>query len=380
MIVTIALVAGACSASGETATTLAPISTTAPSPAAPTTTGPATTTSITNTHPQAGALDAALQEWATTEAPMGVVGLISSDGQPIWVGTAGDDDAIPDGLFEIGSITKTLVAVTALRLAETGALDLDQPISEYSPDLAPAPSTTLRQLLSHTSGLTDPEIDTSFETLFDLTRIYTPDELVSQTIEAAAAPVAGRFRYANSGYWVAGSVISRAGGAPLETLIRDLVLDPVGMTDTFLAWVEPVPRPLVPGYVAFTAEGGELPLGTAVLPAMVTGAWSAGGVVSTVRDVAMFFSALFGGDLLNATSLESLLTTPDGSNYGLGIERRLADGNDAWGHNGAIPGYRSSAIYDPASGLTVVVLSNRLRPDADTEPLASRLLAVAAGR
>ncbi|MBT8207487.1 MAG: beta-lactamase family protein, partial [Acidimicrobiia bacterium] len=291
-----------------------------------------------------------------------------------------DPAASVDGLFEVGSITKTLVAITALRLAEEGRIDLDAPIVGYAESVAPSPTTTLRQLLNHTSGLVDPEVEPSLESLLDLTRIYTPQELVETTLEAVGTLAPGRYRYSNSGYWLAGATLAEAGDAPLEVLIREMVLDPLGLEDTFLAWAEPVPRPLVPGYVAFTADGGELPLGTSIIPAMVTGAWSAGGVVSTASDIAALFNSLFGGTLLEPASLAELLELPDGSSYGLGIERRTADGNDAWGHNGVIAGYRSSAIHDPDTGLTVVVLSNRLRADFDTEPIASQLLATAADR
>ena len=311
---------------------------------------------------------------------MGVVALVTSGDKTVWQATAGDPAASVDGLFEVGSITKTLVAITALRLAEDGRIDLDAPIAAYAESVAPSSTTTLRELLSHTAGLIDPEVDTSLESLLDLTRIYTPQELVETTLEGVGTLIPGRYRYSNSGYWLAGAALAEAGEAPLEVLIREMVLDPLDLEDTYLAWSEPVPRPLVPGYVAFTADGGELPLGTEVIPAMVTGAWSAGGVVSTAPDIARLFAALFEGDLIQPTSLDELLDLPDGSDYGLGIERRTANGNDAWGHNGVIAGYRSSAIHDPDTGFTVVVLTNRLRPDFDTEPIASQLLAIAAGR
>ncbi len=117
----------------------------------------------------------------------------------------------PDVAWNVGSVTKTFVAVVVLQLAEEGRIDLDAGIEQYLPNLAGADRITPRQLLQHTSGLNEYIDDPVVRA--DTERVWTPDE------EIAVAEAAGRlgepgeaYHYANTNYIVLGEIIEDVTG------------------------------------------------------------------------------------------------------------------------------------------------------------------------
>lgn len=321
-------------------------------------------------------LESKVDSWAETNNVAAVsVAIGSPEGAMTLVSGSRDGDVpSPGALYEVGSLTKTLVAATTLSLAEDGIVDLDDPVARWLPSFPRGDAITLRQLLSHTAGLSDGrEEEPDLSDVVAFLDAVEPSELV----DAAASYVGDSglpapFEYANSGYWVVGAILEEATGSTLEELVRDQVLTPLGLDDTYLAWTGS--PPLVPGELA-GPNGDAVSLGSEVLPGMVSRAWAAGGVASTASDMAVFYAGLFNG-LLQEASLEEMAVI-DG--YGLGIDRRRwGDGVDGWGHNGAIPGYTSSAGVSD-DGWTVVVLTNRFTVtaaglDPDTEAFVGELL------
>lgn len=317
-----------------------------------------------------------MDAWAETNNVASVsVAIVSPDGaMTLLSGSKDGDPPPPGGLYEVGSLTKSLVAATTLSLAENGAVELDEPVVRWLPSFPRGDVITLRQLLSHTAGLSDGrEDEPDLEDVVAFMDAVEPSELV----DAAASYVGDSglpapFEYANSGYWVVGAILEEATGSPLEELMQDQVLTPLGLDDTYSAWNGS--PPLVPGELS-GPNGDAVSLGSEVLPGMVSRAWAAGGVVSTASDMGAFYAGLFDG-LLQEASLEEMAVI-DG--YGLGIDRRRwSDDIGGWGHNGAIPGYTSSAGVSD-DGWTVVVLTNRFTVtaaglDPDTETLVGELL------
>ena len=119
----------------------------------------------------------------------------------------------PDVPWNIGSATKTFVAVVVLQLAEEGRLDLDAGIDGFLPDLPGADRITPRQLLQHTSGLGEYLDQTAL--LTDAQREWAPSELIA--VAEAAGRVgepAGPFHYSNTNYVVLGEIIEHVTGTP----------------------------------------------------------------------------------------------------------------------------------------------------------------------
>ncbi|XZE22219.1 serine hydrolase domain-containing protein [Pirellulaceae bacterium SH449] len=138
-----------------------------------------------------------------------------------------------DGLWHIGSCGKAITATMMARLVQSGSLRWEQTLGETFPDLVPEMSDETRainlvQLLSHTSGL-----DGNFKT-----SNYTKEKdlvaarlrVVQDAIRAKFDRKPGEFHYSNWGYTVAAAMAERATGKDWETLVRQEVFEPLGMT------------------------------------------------------------------------------------------------------------------------------------------------------
>ena len=102
-------------------------------------------------------------------------------------------------MWNIGSVTKTFVAVVVLQLADEGKIDLDAGIEQYMPDLANADHITPRELLQHTSGLG--EYNDKPAVLNDAHRVWTPAELIAVAEDAGrVGEPGGPFHYSNTNY------------------------------------------------------------------------------------------------------------------------------------------------------------------------------------
>lgn len=183
-------------------------------------------------------------------------------------------------LFMIGSTSKTLTATTVMTLVAEGRLDLDDPVVDHLPELQlqdeQARSTvTVGQLLDHTAGWRgDVEIDTGFG-----------DDALARALPEVAAVVPQLFppgamaSYNNLSLVLAGRVIERVTGASYEQAVRERVLEPLGMRDTFFLPWEVATRPMAAGHVV---QDGDMN-STYVYP-LARGMGPAGGAISTVGD------------------------------------------------------------------------------------------------
>lgn len=270
---------------------------------------------------------------------------------------------VPDdsSLFPVGSIGKTITAATVLLLAEDDILDLDEPIETWLPDFPRADEITLRMLLSHTAGMAflDHPIPDSFDDPTAL-NIYLERFSVAELMKTARNSVgdaelpAGHL-YSNPGYWVVGAVIEAATGEPVDDVLRNRVLEPLGMEDTYLAYSEPVDGPVVPGELELP-NGMRFPVGSEFIPGLATWAWASGGAVSSAGDMATLFGAVF-DDLLTPESVEAMKT-------GFGLDTAIwPDGKDGWYKLGGLLGYTSSAGVNE-DGWSVAVLTNRFNVEA----------------
>lgn len=350
-----------------------------PAPAATTTAAPDTTGTALPTRDDQ--LQEFIETWAADHDPVGVSAAVLFPGDDLWLGTAGLADRAagtgidPSDRFEVGSITKTFMAVLTLRLAEDGIVDLDAPIAPFIPDFPAADRTTLRHLLGHRAGVDDPTADLVSDRNGppDPTRVFTPDELL-----AAAAAGSPHFEpgsghdYSNANYWVLGAVLESATGKRVAELLDEYVFAPLGLDDT-LFYDDSLPAtPVVNAYKDLDLDGTPDPMGTTPLPGFVTPAWTAGAAISTADDLVHFLSALFAGELIQPASLEAMLDTGSGGQlYALGIYQSQL----RWGHDGGIAGYLSAVFHNPKTGVTVAVLTNRFGPDAPQADAMARRLA-----
>jgi CubicO group peptidase (beta-lactamase class C family) len=261
--------------------------------------------------------------------------------------------------FRLASISKQFTAAAILLLTEDGALTLDDPVKRWLPSLpAAADAITLRQLLSHTSGLLD------YEALMpaDATvQVHDQDvlHLLEHQDRTYFAPGTA-YRYSNSGYALLALVVGKASGTDFASFLRQRIFLPLGMRDT-VAHQDGVDDIARRAY-GYSERDGRWQRTDQSPTSAVLGD---GGVYSSLDDLARWDAALYDQRLLKATSLKQMFspatptTEPDVPFYGFGW--RL-NGGAQW-HSGESIGFRNVILRYPAQRLTVIVLSNRNTPE-----------------
>ncbi|QLE75708.1 beta-lactamase family protein [Streptomyces rectiverticillatus] len=308
------------------------------------------------------------------------------DSTDSWTVTSGVADLrtgreVPhDARFRIASLTKGVVATTVMRLAEEGRLELDRPVGDRLPGVVSgADRITVRQLLNHTGGLADYIKHKEFKDPADYgERTYRPEQLVALADALGAKHEPGPpFTYSNSGYIVLGMLIEKVTGHELADELRRQVLEPAGMTRTFLPLTDPqLHGPHATGYYlpagADPQDPGALRPITRINPSF---AWAAYGLVSDARDVNRFYQALFGGRLVRPASLEQMRTgvatqqAPVFPRYGLGLESAGLTCGEMWGGTGSIPGYETFAFADRDGTRRMILSINVQRNDPEVEDM-----------
>jgi len=269
--------------------------------------------------------------------------------------------ATPDMRYKIGSNSKQFLAVAALKLAEEGKLSLDDKVARYFPQLTQAKDITLRQLLSHTAGYSDYyPLDYVSPAM---ARATTPDAIVANWGRKPLNFAPGqRWEYSNTNYVIAGRMLEKASGQPLEALIRSRITDRLDMHSaidlTTTDW-RAAQAANATGYERYALG----PLREA-RPEGRNWVWAAGQLAMTASDLARWDIALLDGTLLNPASraalvTEARLTNGHGTGYALGLQvDRTANGHERWHHSGGMAGFISRNLLYPADGMALVVLSN----------------------
>jgi dipeptidyl aminopeptidase/acylaminoacyl peptidase/CubicO group peptidase (beta-lactamase class C family) len=274
-----------------------------------------------------------------------------------------------DSVFQIGSITKTWTATLAMQLVDEGRLDLDAPVVDVLPELQLSDSdtvkqVTLRHLLTHTSGI-DGDVFTDTGRGDDCVAKY-----VERLDEAAQVhPLGATFSYCNSGFVLAGRMIEAVTGKTWDAVLRERLIDPLGLTHTVTLPEEAI---LLRAAIGHEAPAGQepRPVSTFLLPRSVG---PAGLITAAAADVLAYAKLhLTGGlapngDRLLSESSVAVMTerhadVPNkyvfGDSWGLGWTRFDWDGHLVVGHDGGTRGQFAFLRIVPELGLAVTLLTN----------------------
>lgn len=310
----------------------------------------------------------------------------TSDG--IWSGASGVADIPNDiamqacSLQKAGSITKTFTATLILKLYEQGELDLDDPISMYLRDnivsrVANAETATVRELLSHTSGITDYLAQLSYQ-IFDTndnpTKVWTPmEELEYIFDEPADFPVGTKIEYSNSNFLLLGMISEVITGLSGAQLYEDIIYAPLGLNNTYLYQNGDQPEGLVRGYFDEFGDGSLIDMTSLRRHSnsMV------GGISSTVEDLNTFLRGAMTPNVLFAQeTINEMLTVTNvpflNDDFDFGDDNKVnrvsgiglswlqldTDYGIAYGHNGGYNGRRARMWYFPESQSTIVYMYN----------------------
>ena len=324
---------------------------------------------------------ATLVESMYPDARSGATVLVARDSSIVYRAARGQADvarhvAMKIGApLRIGSMTKQLVAVAVLMLAESGRLSLDDPLSRFIPDYPNGAQIPIRTLLNHTSGIK------SYTELSEVLAGPIWHEATTRQVIASFshappnfAPSQG-FAYSNSNYILLGAVIESKTGMPWHEYVRRALLEPLGMSHT--------------GFVVNAAQKtfakGHSTEDDTVVPAAPIGmnwAGAAAGLFSTVDDLLIWNRALHGGRILGPGAYR-MMTSPSGKaatgHYGFGVAIEDIGGHRGYGHSGALNGFASCMVFVPDTRVTVVILENNDGGEKGNGPcaLVHKLAAIA---
>ena len=274
------------------------------------------------------------------------VHLIMPNGES-WNGTAGfgkQNIPITDTtLFHGASTTKFNIAILMMLLAEENLIDLDQSWNDYvSLNVDIDTSITVRQLLNHTSGIADylETASSGNDVTADFNYFFTPQYIFENIISTVPDFPAGTgFQYSNSNYVLAALIVEAVTGNPVQTELRNRIWNPLGMNHTYFGAYETYTEPTAGVWWNFGS--GVTDYSNMPTTSMLSYAYGAGNIVSCPTDLAILLNGVLSGQLLNAQSLDEILTfVPDSYNswtagYGLGIHHQFGQTDDiVIGHDG----------------------------------------------
>ncbi|MFN0246323.1 MAG: serine hydrolase domain-containing protein [Kofleriaceae bacterium] len=314
--------------------------------------------------------DALLSRRFNAARSAGLAAAVVAEGKVVWMkalGVANVDTGAPvttSSLFHLASVTKPVVATAILQLVEQGKLGLDDPVVRHLPyfRLADANSTTitLRQLLTHTSGLPDVED-------YDWDQPEYDDEALERWVKSLASrkmrsPPGTAFAYSNIGFEVLADVIAKVTEMPFEDWIAAAILEPVAMKSSTLL-NDAVDRERL---VAPHAQGPTLrPFVRPVFPYNRRHAASST-LYSSVEDLSRWMvvnlarGTIDDQRILAATTYDQLWRPGSAVTDRIGLGWFLADreGVATVFHSGGDEGFRSDLILAPDRKIGVVVLAN----------------------
>ncbi len=305
----------------------------------------------------------------------GAVVAIARDGEPVFVRGYGmanlehDVRLTAETRSETGSVAKQFTAAAVTLLAVRGKLSLDDRLKRFLPELpACADEVTLRQMLTHTSGLRD------MHGLFDLLGrpTYAAPHENTELLEIMTRqrelnfPAGTEYAYSNTAFVLLTFVIERAGGRPFAEFCRDEIFAPRGMIDT--EWRTQFSKIIKGRASAYSLERG----GTFRTDLPYSNIHGSGGLVTTVGDL-LRWNASFDGATGEWAEVVRQMQEPgklrDGTpiENGLGLRIGTYRGVPEISHSGATAGYSTYLARFPSLGLSVAILSNLAGIDAGAQ-------------
>jgi CubicO group peptidase (beta-lactamase class C family) len=309
-------------------------------------------------------VDRAFMSFRGTDVPGCAVG-VSRDGKVVLERAYGmanletGTPITPASIFHVASISKQFTAMAIVLLAGDGKLSLDDDVRQFIPELPDYGTTiTLRNLLTHTSGLRDQwDLLSMARGRFEENRITTEDvmEIVPRQKALNFAP-GTEFLYSNTGFTLLAVVVQRVSGKSLREFAAERIFAPLGMTSTHFHDDYTM---LVPGR---TSAYRSIPGGWRVsIPNFDT--YGATSLFTTVGDLLRWeanFDAPVVGTSAQFDEMQAFaqLTNGDTVTYGLGVFNARYRGAREIGHGGADAGYRSYVSRFPDLGLAVAIACN----------------------
>ncbi len=259
--------------------------------------------------------------------------------------------AKPETVYQIGSVSKQIIAAGIMLLMQEGKVNLDDKIGQF---LEGTPDTwkdiTVRHLLTHTSGLVREAPG------FDPYKIQNDAEVIKTAYALPLRFAPGeKWEYCNVGYFALAEIIHKVTGQTWGDYLLERIFLPLEMNATRTTSTTEIVPNRADGYVWKDGKPHNADIFFALRPS--------GAFLSTVLDLAKWDAALYSDRILKATTRE-LMWTPvklnNGSTYpyGFGWELNAVAGHKRVSHSGSLPGFRATIARFADDKLTIIVLTN----------------------
>ena len=367
----------------------------------------ATTAALAAEPTQVERVQAAIEAWFASRAPIekitGIAAYISFGGTgpaiEAFSGKVGrDPDARPvdqDTLYQMGSTSKSFTVAVILQLEAAGKLSIDDALGKWLPEYSAWKDVTIRRLLNMTSGIPNYSETQWMSRAWanEPMRAFTLKELADAAYPSATnqLPVTKGYHYSNTNYILAAMIAEKASEKSFRDLVHELVIEPHGLTSTFYeasTYPKSVIKRLAHGYFENEAcsdyqpqckESWNLPIvGRDMREVSTSWMQSAGGAISSPRDVDRWMRAVFGGnvvppkqqqewtELVSTKTGEPIATvsaeSPEGFALGL-AEKILGPLGAQWVYEGVSLGYRTIYVWIADQNLMITVQTNSQPPE-----------------
>lgn len=260
-------------------------------------------------------------------------------------------------LFYIGSVQKSVTAVGIMKLVDEGKLKVDDPVSNFYPNLKGGTGITVRQLLTHMSGIQGRKKPT-----VAMTHQQVVEDIVNQTVLKDS----GQWHYSNDNYSLLAGIIEQVSGKGYSEFIRDTVLAPAGLShtgfyDTFnsaLFHANP--------YQKANTDPYQL---ASISDASLSQEFGAGNMYMTPGDLYKFNQALITGKLVSPESLAEI-QTPGNSKNGYGFGMYMS--NDTKYSHGVLGSYNVLVLTSLDAKDAVIIMANE-KPEFDILKVAGSI-------
>lgn len=306
----------------------------------------------------------------TLRVPAVSVAVVDS-GKIVWAkaygvaDVAADRRATPTTRFQAASMSKPVASMAALRLVQDGKLSLDADVNSVlrswkvpASELTAKTPVTLRMLLTHTAGLTvhgfpGYRAGAAVPSVQQILDGVPPGNTAAVRVDVAPGTL---WRYSGGGMTVAQLLMSDVTAEPFPSLVRRLVLNPIGMTSS--GYEQPLPDSVAQyGATAYNGAGTAIAGRWHSYPEMM-----AAGLWTTASDLARYIievqRAYNGNSRVLNQSMTRAMLTPGLGGWGLGPEISGAGDSLRFSHGGANAGYRGQFVGYVNGGRGVVVLTN----------------------
>ncbi|MGD8319066.1 MAG: serine hydrolase [Gemmatimonadota bacterium] len=333
-------------------------------------------------NPRVAEAVAAVETWLEAERAYeqipGVSAAIVHDQELVWSGAYGmahpdrQVAATPTTVYSICSISKLFTSIALMQLRDRGLVDLREPVSTYLPwftlhqQFEGSAPITVEGLLTHSAGLPR-ESDQPYWSAPDFPFPTREEIIEGLKNQETLYPAWKHFQYSNLGLTLVGEIVRQVSGLPYGQYVRENVLEPLGLTDTYPEIPEALRGgQLADGYSAMTREGKREP--TPFFQAR--GIAPAAGFASTAEDLAKFASwqlRLAPGreEVLKATTLSEMqrvhYVDPGWKTFrGLGFSVSRHDDRTFVGHGGSCPGFRTQLAIQKDDKIALVFMANAM--------------------